>query len=268
MRTMSSLTAITIALTLAALTGCGGGDSPTVAESATVDIRAVLAPVSAPAQTSPASVAQIHRVVVYVSNADFDEISHDLDWNPDTYTATGSVNVPIGNERRFMVEAIRADGLVLYRGETAADVVGNIRVAITLTPPDVEIDLICPIHEFDGPARITIESVPDYGQSGYAEGSVANVVPWECAVAVYIKVGGSWWTKPYWNNPLTTIDTEGRWLCNIVTGGLDRNAVEIRAYLVRAGYTPPIAPTEGLPPDPPTPDVLAMDAVTRTPPQE
>lgn len=113
------------------------------------------------------------------------------------------------------------------------------------------------------PPRISIDSVPAYGEDGYAEGSVANVVPWDCAVAVYIRVDGRWWTKPYWASPVTTIDGEGNWLCDIVTGGSDIRATEIRAYLVRAGYVPPLAPQDGLPPDPPSDDVLAVTTVTR-----
>jgi len=268
---VSTAICVVLACSLAGLVGCGGGgvEPPVEPESARVSVRVVLEPPASAAMV-PSSVAEIDEIVLTVSaeSGDFETFTVALTWNPDTYTATGEVRVRIGQARRLLVEARRADGLVLYRGEQTVDVTGNTPVEISLEPPGVPIEVVCPIHEFDGPPRIVIESVPPYGESGYAEGSVANVIPWECAVAVYIKVGGSWWTKPYWNSPLTAIDGEGRWLCNIVTGGIDYTATEIRAYLVRAGYSPPTAPSVGLPPDPPTPDVLALASVTRTPTEE
>ncbi len=266
MKATAMLATICVVLLLPGLVGCGGQGTqpPGAPEHVSVSLRAVLA-VATSAAMAPSSVAEIDNIVVTISAEDFDPFTVSLTWDPDTYTATGQARVRIGQQRRFAVEARRADGFVLYCGEQTMDVTGNTSVSITLEPPDVPIDVICPIHEFDGPPRINIDSVPPYGESGYAEGSVANVIPWECAVAVYIYVGGSWWTKPYWNSPLTTIDGEGRWLCDIATGGIDYNATEIRAYLVRAGYSPPSAPSVGLPPDPPTPDVLAVASVTRTP---
>ncbi len=256
-----------------AVAGCGGGGGPTGGPRAPVTVQAVLYRPSPQGEVTTESVSEIARVALTVSDgsgtqSEFDDIVAELTYDPQTYTAQGQVKVPIGAGRVFTVDALRADDLLLYTGTETVGVFGQTLVNITLRPPGVPLDVICPIHEFDGPPEIEITSVPEYGDAGVAQGSVHNVIPWECVVAVYIKVGSSWWTKPYWDRPITTIGPDGTWTCDIVTGGVDQTATEVRAYLIRAGYSPPLAPQEDLPPDPPTQDVLAVDSVTRTPPEE
>lgn len=92
-----------------------------------------------------------------------------------------------------------------------------------------------------GPGNASIEFtfVPSYGSSDDLKGQVWHVRPADYKVAVYIKVGGGWWTKPMWNSPLTTIWPEGSWICDITTGGNDVYATAIAAYLVPNGYSPP-----------------------------
>ncbi len=117
--------------------------------------------------------------------------------------------------------------------------------------------------EVTGPPEIHLTYIPPIGSFERLKGEVRNVDPNSVAVAVYIFVEGNWWTKPYWNAPKTPVKRDGTWLCNITTGGNDPMATKIRAYLIRKDYNPPLAPQEGLPPDPPTSDVLAMVEVTR-----
>lgn len=92
-----------------------------------------------------------------------------------------------------------------------------------------------------GPGTPAIEFtyVPPYGSFDNLEGQVWHVLPNEYKVAVYIKVTGGWWTKPYWNSPLTDIELDGTWVCDITTGGQDSQATEIAAFLVPNGYDPP-----------------------------
>ena len=56
-------------------------------------------------------------------------------------------------------------------------------------------------------------------------------------VAVYIYVRG-WRTKPTWDYPLTPIQNDGSWVCDITTGGNDQEATSIAAYGVPYGCTP------------------------------
>ena len=91
-----------------------------------------------------------------------------------------------------------------------------------------------------GEPTINFAYVPPYGSFENLEGQVLHVSPYEYRVAVLIRVGKGWWTKPYWNNPLTTIMRDGSWVCDITTGGKDEQAVEIIAFLVIAEYNPPL----------------------------
>lgn len=86
--------------------------------------------------------------------------------------------------------------------------------------------------------KITITHVPAYGVSGSASGTVKGVTYSKYKVAVCIYVSG-WWNKPYWNSRLTTIKSNGKWSCNINTGGDDIHATRVAAFLVPAKYMPP-----------------------------
>lgn len=87
-------------------------------------------------------------------------------------------------------------------------------------------------------ATIDFTYIPPYGESGYLRGIVTNVAPADYKVACYTYVSG-WWTKPTFASPLTTINSDGSWACNIVTGGSDQYSTKERAYVVPNGYNPP-----------------------------
>lgn len=94
------------------------------------------------------------------------------------------------------------------------------------------------VNASDNPI-IEFTYVPPCGSFENLEGQVSNVTPGDYKVAVYIRVDGGWWNKPTWANPLTPIQSDGSWSCDITTGGHDQDATEIIAYLVPNGYTPP-----------------------------
>jgi hypothetical protein len=85
---------------------------------------------------------------------------------------------------------------------------------------------------------IEITYLPPYGSTDDLRGRVTCVEPGSYKVAVYIYVSG-WWTKPYWNRPLTPIQDDGTWICDITTGGNDPLATEIAAFLIPNVYPPP-----------------------------
>jgi exo-beta-1,3-glucanase (GH17 family) len=89
------------------------------------------------------------------------------------------------------------------------------------------------------------------------EGSVAHVKPVEYRVALYIRVGGLWYVKPYADSRRAIrIRPDGTWSADIVTGGSDQNATEITAFLVPTTYdAPPVFGAPSLPPE------LAANAV-------
>ena len=87
---------------------------------------------------------------------------------------------------------------------------------------------------------IQFTSLPQYGAFGEVKGVVTRLKPLPASdfgVLVFINVNGSWWIKPYDDAPVTTINSKGNWAANIVTGGDDTEATEIRAYLVPAGFS-------------------------------
>jgi len=94
------------------------------------------------------------------------------------------------------------------------------------------------------PPAIQITSVPPLGGDGVARGRVTGTRTDVAGVAAYIKVAGGWWTKPAWDAPLTPIAADGAWNTDIVTGGQDADATEIRAYLVPRKFTVPLASGE------------------------
>ena len=65
--------------------------------------------------------------------------------------------------------------------------------------------------------------VPEYPNPGNEdlEGNITGVTTADHRVAVYIRVGDLWWIKPYYAAPLTTIDPDGTWTCDITTGDND-----------------------------------------------
>ncbi len=98
---------------------------------------------------------------------------------------------------------------------------------------------LCPCAS--GPPEITFTHVPAMGSDENLAGCVCNVHVKEYALAVFLKVGVSWWTKPYWDFPKTGIHEDGSWECDVTTGGLDRSATEYVVYLIPASYDPPLA---------------------------
>ncbi len=86
---------------------------------------------------------------------------------------------------------------------------------------------------------INLTHIPPYAGYDNLEGQVGCVQPADYKVAVYIYVSG-WWTKPYWAAPLTPINSDGSWSCDLTTGGTDQLATEYAAFLVPNGYNPPL----------------------------
>ena len=93
-----------------------------------------------------------------------------------------------------------------------------------------------------GDPAIVFDSVPPLSSYADLQGRALNIAPDDYRIAVFIYVAG-WWTKPYWHESqrLVPIRPDGTWTCDITTGGNDQTATRIAAFLVPAGYMPPIA---------------------------
>ena len=86
----------------------------------------------------------------------------------------------------------------------------------------------CPLF---GASSITFTHVPPYGTVGNLSGQVSGVVYNDYKVLVYIYVGG-WWNKPTWADPLTSINPDGSWTCDISGPESDTLATRIIAFLI------------------------------------
>lgn len=81
--------------------------------------------------------------------------------------------------------------------------------------------------------NIEITNFPPFGAGGYLQGRASTDESNRCAVVVYIKVNEGWYNKPTYSNPLTTIDTNGSWSCNVATyAPSDVYATKYAAFLV------------------------------------
>ena len=115
-----------------------------------------------------------------------------------------------------------------------------------------------------GTPAVSFTYVPPYGSGNTLEGQVLHVSPASYGVAVYIKVGGGWWTKPTFAQPVTAIQTDGTWSVAIVTGGSDQLATDVAAFLIPSSFSPPQLSGAGALPDSLTTTSVAHVQVQRT----
>ena len=87
---------------------------------------------------------------------------------------------------------------------------------------------------------VAFTEIPPYNSGADLKGQVLHVKPSEYKIAVYIKVGSGWWTKPYSSSPTTTISQDGTFICDVTTGGNDPQATRLYAFLILVSYTPPL----------------------------
>jgi len=92
-----------------------------------------------------------------------------------------------------------------------------------------------------GPGEPIIEFtfVPPLGSFKNLEGQVWHANPPDNKVIVYTYVSG-WWIKPTFANPRTAIQPDGSWSTDITTGGIDKKATKITAFLIPNSYKPPL----------------------------
>lgn len=86
---------------------------------------------------------------------------------------------------------------------------------------------------------LELTSIPAYGSFLNLKGFARGVDPAQARVAVYIRVHGGWWTKPYWDAPTIELAADGFFSVSITTGGQDEHATEIATFLVAADAYPP-----------------------------
>lgn len=109
---MRSLCTVLSAIALVALCSCGGSRPPTTETHPATS--AVNLTVHAPTRSGLPSVA---RVVVKVTGDEIEgTLVFELPYNPETCTASGTIQVPNGQDRFFHVQGLDASGTVIYEG--------------------------------------------------------------------------------------------------------------------------------------------------------
>ena len=254
-----------LAVATLALAGCGGGGGPSA--PVTEKKASVVLSIAMPTRSAETrGIADVTKFQVIVTGPEGQLNNETTD-----YAGGDTINlqvwVPVGLNRVFTVNALRANGAIEFTGKSAATNVtatgGAISIILQAPGQDTTIDIV--IHEINGPPAITFTHVPDYGTWGDPlKGSVQNVLPGTAKVMVFIKVRGGWWVKPYFDTPFSPIDSAMNWVCSITTGGVDQEATEIRAYLLDINY--PYSTAMPVDPDADANDMVwAMASVTRSP---
>jgi hypothetical protein len=91
-----------------------------------------------------------------------------------------------------------------------------------------------------GSPSIDFTYVPPTGSYANLTGTVSGVSPSTYGVALFINVFGTYWTKPYLNQPITALAADGTFSADITTGGtssLDAYAEQVLGYVVPLSYT-------------------------------
>jgi hypothetical protein len=93
----------------------------------------------------------------------------------------------------------------------------------------------------DAAPALEFTAVPVWGEDTNLAGKATGVKPDECYVAVYIKVGDHWWTKPNFEFARVRIEDDGAWTTDVTTGGDDIFATDIAAFVLPNDLKPPPA---------------------------
>lgn len=99
------------------------------------------------------------------------------------------------------------------------------------TPHNPEIPLTCGSSDFS----FQYTSIPAIGSYDNVKGKTCGIVNLDYNIVLFIKVGETWWVKPYQDYPYTTIARDGSWEVDYTTGGIDQQATILRAYLLPRG---------------------------------
>lgn len=250
-----------LALMMAGCGGGGGGDSVTPVGRGTLTVKVDMPSGLTTSGVHTMSVSEITMVAVTVTGTGIATINRTITLDPTTHTGTDTFSVPAGVNLTIKADAKNAEGNTIYSGSANATLApGESKaVDITLQVVNGSVQVVIIIHA--GPPALDFTYVPPIGSYNALQGIVTGGLnPKDLAVAVYIKVNDGWWTKPYWNSPLTTVNADGTWICLIVTGGHDEQATEILAFLVKSGESVPSASGGG---EPSIPGAYAVKRVTR-----
>ena len=154
-----------------------------------------------------------------------------------TVTAKESINNAVAQTVTAMAGGVNQPATTPFVSETQPPL-ATLNIPVVTGTVD---STSAPLNNSNIVPAISFTFVPPIGNAEYVSGIVEGVDPNNYVVAIYIKVEGRWWTKPYYNQPTVSISSNGEWSAPYATGGRDVYATVICAYLIPAGYVPPVA---------------------------
>lgn len=81
--------------------------------------------------------------------------------------------------------------------------------------------------------------IPAWTSTQNLNGNVHNTIIASNKILAYNYVEGWWYLKPYESAPFTTINPDSTWTCDVTTGGNDKYASRLIAFIVPVGFTIP-----------------------------
>ncbi|MEW6490137.1 MAG: chitobiase/beta-hexosaminidase C-terminal domain-containing protein [Thermodesulfobacteriota bacterium] len=126
-RALLGALAFAVAVLLVAA-GCGSSED---AASGFSRVSVVLSPGKTAARTAAAVPGGVREIRVSVSGPGMDPLQAAVEVSPDDDSVALTLDVPAGPQRVFVVQALGADGAVLYQGSAAADLWGQ-ELALTI----------------------------------------------------------------------------------------------------------------------------------------
>ena len=115
-------------------------DNPVQSDSGSTDVQIVFNFESDDTQQAGlGKSATINRVVIAVTGPGMTRVTEELTLNSATTRATGSIKVPKGNNRNFIVNGIDGSSIIQFRGETTKDIINDqesVSISVSWTPPD------------------------------------------------------------------------------------------------------------------------------------
>lgn len=168
---------------------------------------------------------------------------------------TSDMDGRIGQGNSFNAVLSQGFHIVILTATDSGNSVGRDSIFITVgTPPEQIGEVEKPKEEKPKPEKDKIEKqtmpsieflfVPPFGSFENLQGQILNADPNKFGVAIYNMIEGVWFSKPSLEKPVTKINKDAKWTCDITTAEDDELAIKIAAYLIPIDYQPPLTSGE------------------------
>ncbi len=162
---MSRRNLLTFALAIIFGLSCSE-DNPVQSDSVGTDVQFVINfETNSSQRVELSKTATINRVVVNVAGPGMSRVTKELTLNSGVTEATGSLEVPKGNDRIFSVDGIDGNSITQFSGETTQDIVNDVEsvsISVSWIPPDPVTLTISNITSTAATLNWTTSAAPDF----------------------------------------------------------------------------------------------------------